>query len=158
MGEILFKDSIIAKKFGAFWEVIQAYFNLPAGATAISIYNPPAGKVFIPTYASFGDMAYGKITTTVMKDGEYYLRNITITPALEREYFKHLILTPVKNEGKDTFTNTDVVTRTCDLIIFGLLIPESEYEKFINEIAERENETVKILKEIRDWLIKALKR
>ena len=152
MGVVLFKDSIIAKKYGGFWECIQAFADLPAGYVLTVTYNPPAGKVFVPVYVTFGDMAIGKFKVTIIKDGEYYFKDIFCTAALEREFFRYIILTPVKHEAVDIITNTDTVTRTLDLLFFGLLIPESEYEAFLEEVSGRKE--LKVLEEIRDLLKK----
>lgn len=116
--------------------VIQALFDLPAGATISVTYSPPSGWTFIPNYMLSGNMATGSGYVTISFDGTVYVSNLYATDAL-KGMNDQAVPMYLRNELKFDTTNADVVTRTVDFLVYGYLIKTEFFEEFKSRLLRK---------------------
>lgn len=135
------REMLIARKYCDRAELIQAYFDLPAGTTITVTYSPPKNYVYIPVWIKGGEMPYGVGIATAYADrtlswGPLYGTNVIMEalPWTPNMYIKSIL--------EVITTNVDVVSHTVDFMLGGFLIPISLLDEFIEEVTGRRDRKV----------------
>lgn len=149
------RDSYRVFKYTDEIEIIQYQVDIPARTTVAVTYTPPAGKFFVWMWGSSGSMSYKIGHITAIVDGTMVWDTLYTTGALEH-YLDLSWYRPVKNKLELILTVTDVTTHTADFLLIGVLVPQGQYDEFIKYI--RGDEELEVLKDIRNWLMKTLKK
>jgi hypothetical protein len=142
-------EGLILKKYSDMTEILQLQFDLPPLTTIRLTYEVPKGYIFLPMNSVQGEVVYYYGRISVWVDGTIIWDNIRSTDAW-RHWMEGYDLRNAKREMVLEISNDDIVTHTVDFAVLGILIPETFYNEFVDEITG--NDIKKLLTEIRNML------
>ena len=158
--EDILRDFLI-RKHGGKPEYIDINVSLPAGTSLTYTYTVPSGYVWFKIDTRHGTLPNRAFQLTLIMDESVLMQNLSQNLGFLRESYRCIgVGSVVYNKITAVIRNADNVTRTYDCLIRAFLLPEIEVIPFIEDMQTvyLSKQDRKILEDIRDCLIKALKK
>jgi hypothetical protein len=151
-------QDILIRKYGGKPEILDLSIDIPAGMTVTSVYTVPTGYVWLKVDTRLGPIANRVITLSLIMDQQVYMDEVGLGQALGQESFRCIgVGSVVYNQYTAKIKNTDIITRTYDMLVRAFLLPITNLPDFLADLqATRTTLTDETIEKLADKIAEKL--